>query len=177
MVKRGLKPAAMSVLLAVWSGGLLAATAPMPFQAVDATGAVVGDVVRLNFDLSSIQVGTEVAGRLVFMTLEPDRITHGAQPRVYFRRAGCRGLAFMSTSNRGSFDPRVAIAGRRATLYFAAYQDAPQPALVRSVLNGGVCEPFELRLKLVRAHRVVNLMTVFRPPFRVVRAQPPSDRN
>ena len=151
-------------------GGTVATSAkrlePAPVvMAVDALGKEIGQVLKMDFSLQTMQVAIEIEGELIPVLVRKDSFSHGAQPIVYFESPDCTGLPHLGTSpTEASIGPVVAIAGPRGTVY-RGDPDRRQERAIASAMWGSDCTPFGGTIAVIDAEPILDLADHFIPPF------------
>lgn len=168
----GWKQAVFILIGTLIAGGSAAAQDVRPVPqviAVDSQDKPLGVVIRSDVALQQMQIALEVDGELVVVSLERERLTHGARNRVYFSERRCRGQAFMEALMESPrFGAPAAVAGQRCTLFFGE-PDSDRLRVARSVLTADGCQAVrETEVLSYQAERILDLMDEFTPPFEIV---------
>lgn len=138
-----------------------------PKIVVDAFGKEIGQVYNVDFSLSRIQVAMEVQNEIVFVLVEREAFTHGANPVVFFELPDCVGTAYMAVSPAAkTFGAPSAVAGPTGTLYLGVPATEQSRELASAQWSNG-CEPFEVTMRVMDALPLMDLTSQFTPPFRV----------
>ena len=168
-VKRVLQGAAFGGLALLCAAVLAHAQAdggrkPQQVMAVDATGAEIGTVLKMDFSLQRMQVALEVNHKMVPILVGKSSFSHGSRPMAYFVSDNCSGPAFLTANAEDSLGPPVGVAGPRGTLFWG-YPDSMTLREIGSALMGDGCSPFSGTVMVMEAEAVLDLADEFTLPF------------
>ena len=140
----------------------------------DATNTKVGDV--LGITLPDVFIALRVDTHAFALPLTTERFMGtvegigggtGGELGVAFASTDCSGTPFVLDNRQSSVLPITQVAGPGSTVYIQEPGVASQLPTLRSILTvRGVCElAFHDTTRVFPARAVVNLHTLFRPPF------------
>lgn len=139
------------------------------YEAIDARGQVIGDVLRVDFSLQQMLVAIDVKDALALVLVRHDSFSHAANPLVYFRSQDCTGRAFLgSSASRATFGHPSAVAGPAGTLYLGELGSDYEEDLGSFLTDDG-CVAFQATFTVMDAVPYMDLADLFTAPYGIVR--------